>query len=84
MPGANFKRLAKEWKQKVEEITDEPFYWVKEQMVRLTPWSLSTYRVSQTKGAVEPSFVSTNLEDDEDEYSIKCTAVAMYGGATIT
>ena len=48
------------------------------------PWTLSTYQVSQAKGTVEPSFVSTNLEDNEDEYSIKCTAVAMYGGATIT
>ncbi|KAK0199220.1 cytochrome P450 [Desarmillaria ectypa] len=64
MPGANFKRLAKEWKQKVEEMTDEPFYWVKEQM---------------TNGTVEPSFVSTNLEDNEDEDSIKRTAVAIYG-----
>ncbi|KAK0214140.1 cytochrome P450 [Armillaria fumosa] len=64
IPGANFKRLAKEWKQNVKEITNEPFYWVKEQMA---------------KGTVEPSFVSTNLEDSEDEYSIKCTAVTMYG-----
>ncbi|KAG7444663.1 cytochrome P450 [Guyanagaster necrorhizus] len=64
IPGANFQRLAKEWKQKVEELTDEPFHWVKEQMA---------------KGTFKPSFVSTNLEDNDDEYSIKCTAVAIYG-----
>ncbi|KAK0470333.1 cytochrome P450 [Desarmillaria tabescens] len=63
MPGANFKKLVKEWKQRVEEMIDDPFDCVKEQMA---------------KGTAEPSFVSTNLENNEDEYSIKRTAVAIY------
>ncbi|KAK0470334.1 cytochrome P450 [Desarmillaria tabescens] len=63
MPGAGFKIRAKEWKRNVQDITNEPFEWVKEQMAG---------------GIAEPSFVSSQLEDGEDENAIKYAAVTMY------
>ncbi|KAF9268002.1 cytochrome P450 [Marasmius fiardii PR-910] len=46
-PGAGFKRKAKSWKKYSEELRDLPWGWLME---------------SITQGAVEPSFVTRNLE----------------------
>ncbi|KAG7441676.1 cytochrome P450 [Guyanagaster necrorhizus] len=59
IPGAGFKRLAKRWNANVQEMTLQPFNWVKDQMA---------------KGTAEYSYVSSNLEDGEDEFAIKWTA----------
>ncbi|KAK0437376.1 cytochrome P450 [Armillaria borealis] len=64
IPGVEFKRLAKQWNINVQEMTHQPLGWVKDQMA---------------KGTAEYSYVSSNLEDGEDEFSIKWTASTMYG-----
>ncbi|KAK0484301.1 cytochrome P450 [Armillaria luteobubalina] len=65
IPGLEFKRLAKEWTADAQDIANQPFNWVKDQIAH---------------GAAEYSYVSSSLEDGEDEISIKWTAATMYGG----
>ncbi|KAK0200161.1 cytochrome P450 [Desarmillaria ectypa] len=64
IPGAEFKRLAKRWNVNVQEMTHQPFNWVKDQMA---------------KGTADYSYVSSGLEDGEDEFVIKWTASTIYG-----
>ncbi|KAK0214392.1 cytochrome P450 [Armillaria fumosa] len=63
IPGLEFKRLAKQWTADAEDITNQPFNWVKDQIAN---------------GTAEYSYVSSSLEDGEDEYSIKWTAAMIY------
>ncbi|KAK0199221.1 cytochrome P450 [Desarmillaria ectypa] len=63
MPGVGFKIQAREWKRNVQDIANEPFEWVKEQVA---------------KGIAESSFMSSHLEGGEDENVIKCAAITMY------
>ncbi|KAK0184336.1 cytochrome P450 [Armillaria mellea] len=64
IPGLEFKRLAKQWTADAEDIRHQPFNWVKDQMAN---------------GTAEYSYVSSSLEDGEDEFSIKWTAATIYG-----
>ncbi|TDL20094.1 cytochrome P450 [Rickenella mellea] len=72
MPGAGFKRIAKEWSKTVKESTDKPHAFVRRQMAN---------------GKAIPSFTSALLEmnpDAEGEFIVKWSASAIYGGGTDT
>jgi cytochrome P450 len=73
-PGASFKRKAKEWKAKMEEFTDKPYEWMKNELAN---------------GTARPSFCSSILEEDgklneQDEFDLKWTANSMYSASLDT
>ncbi|KAG7089339.1 hypothetical protein E1B28_011031 [Marasmius oreades] len=79
-PGAGFKRRAKVWKKYSEELRDLPWEWLMKSM---------------TQGAVEPSFVSKNLEklsssvEGEDRKAMEevirnCAGISYVAGADTT
>lgn len=73
-PGTNFKKLGRRWTKNLQEITDTPYEFVKNQMA---------------EGIAPQSFVSTLLNKNditpEEEYYIKWTTVALYmAGADTT
>ncbi|KZP14482.1 cytochrome P450, partial [Athelia psychrophila] len=74
VPGANFKRLGREWKAGLNEMIDRPYNFTKQQMA---------------EGVAPPSFVSSLLENEasltaDELYNIKWAAGAMYAGAADT
>ncbi|KAL1725532.1 cytochrome P450 [Schizophyllum commune] len=70
MPGAGFKRVAREWRPRAQGIVDRPFEEVKK---------------SLTDGSFPAqSFVRTTLEKGGDERAIRDAAATMYNAATDT
>jgi hypothetical protein len=69
MPGTNFKRSAKAYRQNLQRLADRPFAFVKAQL------AMGNYSLS---------YVSKLLEKSEDEHIIKWTAASLYLGATIS
>lgn len=76
MPGAAFKKIARDCHNKVNEMMDTPFYAVKEQMA---------------KGEAMPSWTSELLQDhdakkrgEEGEYLIKSVAATAFAVAADT
>ncbi|KDQ62055.1 hypothetical protein JAAARDRAFT_203276 [Jaapia argillacea MUCL 33604] len=72
-PGANFKRLATEYKKTLTDMVTLPFVYTKRQVAA---------------GAAQPSFVSTHLENNqltkEQEATIQRAAAALYTGGSDT
>jgi hypothetical protein len=67
MPGAGFKRTAREWRKKLRDVTETPLRFTRKQMSR---------------GRYEKSYVADFCEragediSPEDEYVLKWTAVS--------
>ncbi|OAX31420.1 cytochrome P450 [Rhizopogon vinicolor AM-OR11-026] len=72
-PGAGFKRLAREWKQTVEEMVSAPHQFVKDQMAA---------------GIAPKSFASSLLEgrtlSAEEDHISKWSSAALYAGGSDT
>ncbi|KAG1719685.1 cytochrome P450 [Suillus lakei] len=73
-PGAGFKRLAREWRQLLEEAVDAPYRFVKDQMAAgIAPMSF-------TSNLLEGSTLSV-----EEDHMVKWSAASLYtGGADTT
>ncbi|KAF9479201.1 cytochrome P450 [Pholiota conissans] len=77
MPGAGFKRKAREWKRKMEEFADAPYEYV---------------RSSIKSGNYKPSFCSMLLDDpsvqgadrERFEFDLKWSANSMYSASIDT
>ncbi|KAG7096665.1 hypothetical protein E1B28_004080 [Marasmius oreades] len=73
LPGAGFKRTAKEWASTLLEMVEQPHNYVKQQIAA---------------GTAMPSFSSSRLEnkdlDDEEEFDLKWSAASLYSGASDT
>ena len=73
VPGAGFKRLAREWANITSEFYDKPFAFVKQQMAA---------------GVNVPSYVSALLEQEnlsaDEEDIIKWTSQSLYAGGSET
>ncbi|KAI5888559.1 cytochrome P450 [Schizophyllum commune H4-8] len=65
VPGAGFKRIAREWRDKARKITYRPFYDVKSSMVRCGE-------------IITPSFISSAIEKGEDDAVIVDAAATMH------
>ncbi|KAG1723174.1 cytochrome P450, partial [Suillus paluster] len=72
-PGAGFKRIAREWRETVEELAAAPHKFVKDQMAA---------------GIAQKSFTSNLLESRtlsaEEEHLVKWSAASLYGGGADT
>ncbi|KAG9317635.1 cytochrome P450 [Chiua virens] len=72
-PGAGFKRQAKEWRATLDEMVNQPYQFVKDQMVA---------------GVAPESFVSNLLEgrtlSAEEEHVIKWSSASLYSGGADT
>ncbi|KAG2366934.1 cytochrome P450 [Suillus spraguei] len=72
-PGTEFKRLAREWHQTLEEMVDAPYKFVKDQMAA---------------GIAPLSFTSNLLEgrtlSAEEDHTVKWSAHALYSGGADT
>ncbi|EMD35757.1 hypothetical protein CERSUDRAFT_115706 [Gelatoporia subvermispora B] len=75
-PGANFKRIAKQWRKDVYELNSLPFAWVKEQIANGTAVPSFTSRLLQ------PS--SGPLPTAKEEDIIMWVSSALYLGGTDT
>ncbi|KAG2033233.1 cytochrome P450 [Suillus americanus] len=72
-PGAGFKRLAREWRETLEEMVSAPHELVKDQMVAgIAP-------VSFTSNLLEGSDASA-----EDDYAVKWSSFSLYSGGSDT
>ncbi|OJA19251.1 hypothetical protein AZE42_05985 [Rhizopogon vesiculosus] len=73
VPGAGFKRKAREWHSTLEEMVAAPYKFVKDQMAA---------------GTAPKSFTSNLLEDrtlsEEEEHIIKWSAASLYSGGADT
>ncbi|KZP21003.1 cytochrome P450 [Athelia psychrophila] len=74
IPGANFKKLAREWKASLQELADRPYNFTKQQMA---------------KGVAPPSFVSYLLENEasataDELHNMKWAAGSLYSGGADT
>lgn len=69
MPGASFQRIARDHFATLTKLVENPVTFTKFQMNR---------------GEDQQSFVSTLLNEGEDEEIVKWSAVAMYGGGSDT
>ncbi len=74
MPGAGFKRLAREWRKLSTALVNEPYEEVKRKM---------------TAGTAEPCFVSSCLEDSYNDQGIsekliKSSAAVAYAAGVDT
>ncbi|KAI0547807.1 cytochrome protein [Xylaria curta] len=75
MPGANFKRIAREYRAKMTEMLEAPWEFAKNRMAR---------------GNFEQSYVSDIYRSKggslspKDEYDLKWTALSVYGGGADT
>ncbi|KAG1785476.1 cytochrome P450 [Suillus plorans] len=69
-PGAGFKRLAREWRQTLDEMVDAPYKFVDDQMAA---------------GIAPASFTSNLLEvsalSAEEDRNVKRSALSLYGGS---
>jgi hypothetical protein len=69
VPGAGFKRTAKEWSNTLNEMVNMPHNFTKQQMAA---------------GIASPSFTSNLLEGKtlsaEEEFNIKWSAASLYSG----
>ncbi|KAG1781056.1 cytochrome P450 [Suillus placidus] len=72
-PGAGFKRLAREWRQTLEEMVDAPYQFVKDQIAA---------------GIAPMSFTSNLLEgrtlSAEEDQMVKWSAASLYAGGADT
>ncbi|KAG1833631.1 cytochrome P450 [Suillus subalutaceus] len=72
-PGAGFKRIAREWRETLEEMVSAPHKFVKDQMAA---------------GIAPKSFTSDLLEIDtltaEEEHVVKWSALSLYAGGADT
>ncbi|KAG1813931.1 cytochrome P450 [Suillus subaureus] len=72
-PGAGFQRIAREWRETLEEMVSAPHKLVKDQMAA---------------GIAPISFTSNLLEDcavsAEEDHIVKWSAFSLYGGGTDT
>lgn len=73
VPGAGFKRVAREWHETLEEMVAAPYKFVKDQMAA---------------GIAPKSFTSNLLEDRtlsaEEEHIVKWSAASLYSGGADT
>ncbi|KAG6915061.1 hypothetical protein DXG01_013668 [Tephrocybe rancida] len=69
LPGAGFKRMAKEWSATLHELVDRPHNFVKQQM------QAGTAPVSFTSSLMDGESV-----DAEEEFAIKWSAASLYAG----
>lgn len=82
MPGAGFKKTAREWRKIADDVADVPYAAVRRQM------ATGTHRESYVSSLVDT--YSKKSEDGkihidpEDERIIKKTAAIMYGGGSDT
>jgi hypothetical protein len=90
-PGASFQKTAKIWAKTLADTVENPFQFVKRQMVRsfLQWYVIHAYRhIYQAAGTAEVSFVSKLLEDPnvtpETELDIKWSAASLYTGGADT
>lgn len=62
-PGASFKRKAKEWKAKMEEFTDRPYEWMKNELVRcrFSAFFLEDSAKGCNRHMVQPGRLSAHL-----------------------
>ncbi|KIM67833.1 hypothetical protein SCLCIDRAFT_1189995 [Scleroderma citrinum Foug A] len=72
-PGAGFKRMAREWNATLQDMVDQPYKFVKDQMAA---------------GIAPKSFTSNLLQgrtlSEEDEHNIKWSAASLYSGGADT
>ncbi|KAG1780027.1 cytochrome P450 [Suillus placidus] len=72
-PGAGFKRLAREWRETLEEMVSAPHKFVKDQMA---------------DGVAPMSFTSNLMEgcdmSAEEDYAVKWSAFSLYSGGSDT
>ncbi|KAJ7483541.1 cytochrome P450, partial [Mycena latifolia] len=75
IPGAEFKRMAKQWHKATRELLERPFAHVKQNIAL---------------GTARPSFTSMNLsplqdnDNDDQESVVKATAATMYAAGSDT
>ncbi|KZV85441.1 cytochrome P450 [Exidia glandulosa HHB12029] len=67
-PGAGFKKVAKEWGQRMDEMTRAPYRWAREQL---------------DAGTARPSFISEHQTDADEDAVVMCAA-GLYAGAADT
>ncbi|KAG1800179.1 cytochrome P450 [Suillus subaureus] len=72
-PGAGFKRIARKWRETLEEMVSAPHKLVKDQM------AAGTAPVSLTSNLLEGRDVSA-----EEEHSVKWSAFSLYSGGADT
>jgi hypothetical protein len=93
-PGAGFKRLARKWARDTRILLDSPYEFVREQLVCRSSRLSGLVHADmingnrQVAGTNTPSFVSSLIENQdltlEEEYMIKWTSLAIYGGGIDT
>lgn len=69
MPGAGFKKTAREFKATLTELVEKPLRFAKKQMANKQH---------------SPSYVSELYEKDDDEFTIKWTAATLYAAGADT
>ncbi|KII86264.1 hypothetical protein PLICRDRAFT_55999 [Plicaturopsis crispa FD-325 SS-3] len=72
-PGAGFKKLAKEWRQTLQDMAEEPYKFVLKQMDAGTAVPSFTHDLLQTKDFT-----------DEEKVAIKWSATSVYAGGADT
>ncbi|KAL0957850.1 hypothetical protein HGRIS_000034 [Hohenbuehelia grisea] len=75
-PGAHFKRQAKIWRRRLQDLSDVPHDWVKRQIEN------GHYSESFTSQLLRPDH--SGMVDGEQEDIIKWSAGGLYAGATDT
>ncbi|KAI3319765.1 cytochrome P450 oxidoreductase OrdA-like protein [Xylariaceae sp. AK1471] len=75
MPGAGFKRTAREWRKNLRDVTETPLRFTRKQMSR------GKYEKSYVADLCEKAGEDISLED---EYVLKWTALSLYGGGADT
>jgi hypothetical protein len=94
MPGAGFKRLARDLKKQLSDIDRAPFDWAKSQIVNHSQHiyvtdlsSDSPSRIMKESGSFKESFVSGHILDEtfasskeEREDILQWCAISMYAG----
>jgi hypothetical protein len=97
LPGASFKRRAKEWSKDVDDLHEAPWNIAKEKIVRLQSTLVSICSLpdsSKDQGINQTSFVSEGLaalescrdekEMEENLAALKGVAATMYGAGADT
>ncbi|KAG1745654.1 cytochrome P450 [Suillus lakei] len=72
-PGAKFKRIAREWREALEEMVSAPHKFVKDQMAAgIAPMSFTSNLLEGSDGSAE------------EDHAVKWSAFSLYAGGTDT
>lgn len=88
LPGAGFRRKAKEYASVIRDLAEIPYAWAKTQLVRnVVDLNVCVLKTTQASGAALPSFASRLLSKphltEEYEDSVKWASATLYQGLSL-